>query len=111
MRSRMSLAVHDASCGRPVACTRAHTPQSRTTNCEQPKQLYRNEFDPTLPILSSSHVCRYYRFLTALENAMPVGKERGGAALRFQVGTDNAIVNVAHSNASANEGRKPARRH
>jgi hypothetical protein len=26
----------------------------------------------------------YYRFLTALENAIPVGKERGGAALRFQ---------------------------
>jgi hypothetical protein len=26
----------------------------------------------------------YFRFLTALENTIPVGKERGGAALRFQ---------------------------
>ena len=39
--------------------------------------------------------CRYYRFLTALEGTLPVGKERGGANLRFQAGACDLIFKPA----------------
>ena len=47
---------------------------------------------------------RYYRFLTALENTIPVGKERGGAALRFQVRGGAALQLLASGCAAMSPG-------
>ena len=41
-------------------------------------------------VCSSAHcnIRRYYRFLSALEAAVPVGSERGGVPLRFKASVD-----------------------